>query len=62
MIKNKQNMKKWIISLLLFASLAEGVKAQNRFYGFSGNVNNDLGTGNNGTSSAGCSALRHPVG
>lgn len=51
MIKNKQNMKKWIISLLLFASLAEGVKAQNRFYGFSGNVNNDLGTGNNGTPS-----------
>lgn len=44
-------MKKLILSLLLFASLAEGVTAQNRFYGFSGNVNNDLGTGNNGTPS-----------
>lgn len=44
-------MKKLFLSMFLLLALLPGGQAQNRFYGFSGNVNNNLGTGNNGTAS-----------
>lgn len=44
-------MKKLFLSMFLLLALFEGGQAQNRFYGFNGNVNNNLGTGNNGTAS-----------
>ncbi|MBL7754970.1 MAG: hypothetical protein JNM44_10880, partial [Chitinophagaceae bacterium] len=51
MTKKKQIMKKLFLSMFLLLALLPGGQAQNRFYGFSGNVNNNLGTGNNGTAS-----------